>query len=95
MIANPVVYGGRMETVKYTCTLDPKNGVTYKYLDESGQYAERSGIGEIHAVKNSIIYIYFNDSFTGWNYTGLNVLLNTFGKGVVAVCVSDGTISDL
>lgn len=95
MIANPVVYGGRMETVKYTCTLDPKNGVTYKYLDESGQYAERSGIGEIHAVKNSIIYIYFDDALTGWDYTGLNVLLNTYGQGVVAVCVSDGTISDL
>ena len=95
MIVNPVVYGGRMETVKYTCTLDPKNGVTYKYLDESGQYAERSGTGEIHAVKNSIIYIRFDDSFTGWKYTGLNVLLNTSRNGVVAVCVSDGTISDL
>lgn len=73
MIVNPVVYGSRMETVKYTCTLDPKNGVTYKYLDESGQYAERSGIGEIHAVKNSIIYIDFNNSLTGWNHTWLNI----------------------
>ena len=95
MIVNPVVYGGGMETVKYTCTLDPWHGVTYKYLDESGQYTERSGIGEIHAVKNSIIYIDFNDSLTGWKDTGLNVLLNTFGRGIVAVCVSDGTISGL
>lgn len=95
MIVNPVVCGGRMETVKYTCTLDPKNGVTYKYLDESGQYAERSGIGEIHAVKNSIIYIDFDDALTGWKQTGLNVLVSTYGQGIVAVCVSDGTISNL
>lgn len=95
MIANPVVYGGGMETVKYTCTLDPKHGVTYKYLDESGQYAERSGIGEIHAVKNSIIHIDFNDSLTGWKQTGLKVLVSTYGRGIVAVCVSDGTISGL
>lgn len=95
MIVNPVVYGGRMETVKYTCTLDPKNGVTYKYLDESGQYAERSGIGEIHAVKNSIIYIDFDNALTGWKQTGLNVLVSTYGQGIVAVCVSDGTISNL
>lgn len=95
MIVNPVVYGGGMETVKYTCTLDPKYGVTYKYLDESGQYTERSGIGEIHAVKNSIIYIDFDNSLTGWNHTGLNVLFTAFGQGAVAVCVSDGTISNL
>lgn len=95
MIVNPVVYGGGMETVKYTCTLDPKHGVTYKYLDESGQYTERSGIGEIHAVKNSIIYIDFDNSLTGWKQTGLNVLVSTYGEGIVAVCVSDGTISNL
>lgn len=95
MILNPVVYGGGMETVKYTCTLDPKRGVTYKYLDESGQYTERSGIGEIHAVKNSIIYIDLKNSLTRWKQTGLNVLVSTHEQGIVAVCVSDGTISNL
>lgn len=95
MILNPVVYGGGMETVKYTCTLDPKHGVTYKYFNESGQYAEHSGTGEIRVAKNSIIYIDFNDALTGWNQTGLNVLVVTYGQGIVAVCVSDGTISNL